>query len=57
LRGDFEIEGGGGASGLIGAGGVDDCLADGDGCVLKLAGEGLKALNDGELNDDWFRRR
>ena len=44
LRGDFEIECGGGAAGLVGACGVDDCFADGDGCVLQLAGEGLEVL-------------
>src|SRR5258708_27710489 len=55
LRGDFEIEGGGGAGGLVGAGGVEDCFADGDGCVLELAVAGLEVLRDGELNEDGFR--
>src|SRR5216684_3254983 len=55
LRGDFEIEGSGGAGGLVGASGVDDCFADGDGCVLELAVEGLQVLREGELNEDGFR--
>ena len=52
---DLEIESGGGATGLVGARDVDDCLSDGDDRVLKLASEGLQVLLGSELNDDRFR--
>ena len=36
---DFEVDGGGGAAGLIGAIGIDHCAAYGDDPPLELAGE------------------
>ena len=46
---DLEIDGGGGATGLIGPGDIDGGSADGDDGLLDLPGKGLDVLCDRHL--------